>query len=418
MNREPGKHADAAGCPRLTRWVRGLGLAVIAVFLAAPARSATLGALADFEETWEGQVLHWEKARFVDWNHEGTAMDYIVFGITHPAGYTNNAGTRYPLVVYLHGAGARGSNNNANLERETARFFARQAQTVPAYNCFVLSPQVPSEGKFVDVAWNHGTYVQDASTYTTPMHLTEGLVLYLTQPTNDTTLAANLGIASGDIDTNRVYIVGDSMGAFGAWDAVGRGRVRYAAAMAACGSGPSNRIARILDTPLWAIQGVSDGTVPNIFPHAGDPDGGGSLGMLGLIDPTFDQVNSTAAIRVDDFTMAADDPEPADALVYSPYPSGYNHPTVALYWTDSMVSDFSAWLFAQRHVAPLPRLEIQGDGAAIEVTWPQAGLILQYVAGLEDTWADVVPPAASPYYVPPGDDAGFYRLREASATGS
>jgi predicted peptidase len=77
------------------------------------------------------------------------------------------------LVIYLHGADARGNDDNKNLLRQTARFFAHQALTAPEFNAFVLSPQVPLGERFVNVNFDHGPYEQSASTLTVSMQLTE-----------------------------------------------------------------------------------------------------------------------------------------------------------------------------------------------------------------------------------------------------
>ena len=311
---------------------------------AAPAGS--LSPLSDFSEVWNGQTLLWRKARYADpaLGSEGSAG--IPFGLALPHGYSAGAGQEYPLVIYLHGAGARGDDDNQNLQRSTARFFAHQARTVPTFNAFVLSPQVAVGRQFVNVAFDYGPYEQSAATLTASMRLTENLVLYLTNPANNASLGAALGFSAAEVDVSRVYLVGDSMGAYGTWDTVGRGSMDYAAAIAAAGSGPVNRLAAILGTPLWVIHGEVDQVVPNFLPYLGDADGAGSLGMLGLIDPAFENTTSTAFIRLDNYSSAADDPTPADTLIYSQYPAQFTHATVAAEWTGTMVSDFSSWLFA------------------------------------------------------------------------
>ncbi len=379
----------------------------------AAAAGATLTALPDFSETWNSQVLYWEKASFTDLNPAGSSTASIPFGLALPAGYTNGAGSQYPLILYLHGAGARGNNNNSNLSRQTARFFAHQARTVSRFNAFVLSPQVPTGQRFVEVDWDFGTYVQSAATYATPMHLTEHLVHFLIEPTNHALLTAVLHIAPAEIDTDRIYVIGDSMGAYGAWDTVGRGAVRYAAAIAACGSGPSNRIEQILATPFWAIHGAVDATVPNFLPRAGDVDGAGSLGMLQLIDPAFDNHGSTGIIRLDQYATAADDPSPSDMLIYSEYPSSFDHATVATGWTTSMASDFSTWLFAQSNAPTPPRLALEQNtaGTGWEIRWPDGGWVLQQSGDPGREWADIEPLAASPYPLVPALQAQFFRLR-------
>jgi predicted esterase len=390
--------------------------------------TGSLSPLADFSEVWNGQTLLWRKARYLDPTLGSDGSTGIPFGLVLPDGYSAGAGLEYPLVIYLHGAGARGNDDNQNLQRSTARFFAHQAQTVPAFNAFVLSPQVAVGQQFVNVAFDHGPYPQSAATLTASMSLTENLVLYLTNPANNASLGAALGFSAADVDVSRLYVVGDSMGAYGTWDTLGRGSIPYAAAIAAAGSGPANRLAAIRGTPLWVIHGESDLEVPNYLPYLGDADGAGSLGMLGLIDPAFDDTTSTAFIRLDNYSSAADDPTPADTLIYSQYPAQFAHASVAGDWTGSMVSGFSSWLFAHSATGPSasqqamtledpPRLELVWDsnGGGWYLIWPDTQGVLQEAMSLDAAWIDVFPPASSPHPVgmEENGDQRFFRLRAA-----
>jgi dienelactone hydrolase len=384
-----------------------------------------LTALPDFSEEWNGQTLHWEKAQFTD--SEVVGSTGIPFGLALPAGYSPGGGQQYPLVIYLHGADARGNNDNKNLLRQTARFFAHQALTVPAFNAFVLSPQVPTGQQFVNVDFDHGPYEQSTNTLTISMQLTENLIRYLTDPAHEATLTSILGLSAADVDTTRLYVVGDSMGGYGTWDMLGRGALTYAAAIAAAGSGPSNRLIPIQETPLWVIHGEVDAVVPNYLPYLGDPDGAGSLGMLGLIDFAFDNSTSTALIRLDNYAATTDDPTPADTLIYSQYPGQFDHAAVATYWTASMASDFSSWLFGHStEAAPdlqlatavrPPRLEmvLDSNGGGWQLIWPETTWVLQEATGIDAPWTDVSPAVSSPYLVAMGGDSRFFRLREADA---
>ncbi|NLX15028.1 MAG: PEP-CTERM sorting domain-containing protein [Phycisphaerales bacterium] len=327
-------------------------IAALICFVGVPSvHAGTISGLAGFSESWNGQVLQWKKGSYTDQNVAGTGSASIPFGLTLPAGYEAGGTQKYPLVLYLHGAGARGNNNNANLTRQTPRFFAHQALTTPQYNAFVLSTQVTSDKRYVDVDWNYGPYDQGAVTITEPMHLTEGLLKYLIDSGNNAVLAAVLGIRADTIDTTRIYVVGDSMGAYGTWDTVGRNPGLYAAAIAAAGSGPKNRLQELQKTPFWAIHGQTDTAVPNSLPNDSDPDGAGSLGMLALIDPGFDNGLSTDLIKLDNYASSDDDPVAWNRFIYSQYPGEYSHATVATEWT-TRTSGISKWLFSQRLPEP------------------------------------------------------------------
>jgi dienelactone hydrolase len=302
----------------------------------------------DYNETYDGVNLYWEKAEY---NDPAQGSDTLPFGLSHPASYSTAASEKYPLVLYLHGAAARGTGNQA-LIRATARNFAKFAQTAPAYNAFVLTPHVPNGDQWVDTSWGAGPYDQDTGTHSDHMKQTESLLDYLTDAGNNTTLESVLGMHADHVDTSRIYVVGDSMGAYGTWDIVGRNPGVFAAAISAAGSGPKNKLTELAQTPFWALHAVSDGTVPNALPTGSDIDGDGSLGMLALMDPTFDNTGSTALVTVDDPLITSDDPTSADKLIYSEFPSPpYGH-GIAPNWTNDMNSDYPAWLFS--HQLPEP----------------------------------------------------------------
>src|SRR6266446_6119918 len=53
------------------------------------------------------------------------------------------ASTRYPLVLFFHGSGERGDDNQKQLQHGVRRFAAQASQT--GYACFVLAPQCPTD---------------------------------------------------------------------------------------------------------------------------------------------------------------------------------------------------------------------------------------------------------------------------------
>jgi len=333
------------------RW-RALLPAVLLLAGAGGARAIgpTLTATTDYDNSSGGTALHWEKADYADPGVSGS--DDIPLGLALPKDYDVNGSTQYPLVLYLHGAAARGNDDNSQLNRATAKHFAAAAQTTGAYNCFVLAPQVPSGDQWVDTSWGAGPYDQTAGTHATHMKLTESLLDYVTNGGHDATLESVLKMHAGHVDQTRLYVVGDSMGAYGTWDIVAWQAGRFAAAMAGAGSGPKNKLTELSQTPFWAMHAEDDGTVPNDLPDGGDPDGDGSLGMLALMDPTFDNTSSTSKVTLDDPISTADDPSAAKTLIYSEFESPpYGH-GIAPSWTNDMNSDFTSWLFAQQLPEP------------------------------------------------------------------
>jgi len=345
-----------------------IALSSVAVCLAQDTTITYQGVVSD---TYNGTQLTWTSGLVQGPDAAGTGTATRGFGVAAPAGYTPDADQVYPLVLYLHGAGARGSSISSALKRQTPRYFAKQAQITPEYAAFVVVLQVPSSDKFVDMPWNSGPYEQNESTYTDSMCLTENLIYFLCDPSNNTTLAEALGLDADDIDKNRIYVVGDSMGAFGVWDIVARQPYLFAASITSSGNGPKNKLEEIKQTPLWAIHGKGDSTVPNKLPSANDTDGDGSLAMLVLLDPGFDNTSSTDIVRLDNYASSEDDPNVADTLVYSEFPSNFGHATVAMEWT-ARVSGTAAWLFSHSlpvlpTVGPIDSMVADANGIILSI---------------------------------------------------
>lgn len=154
-------------------------------------------------------------------------------------------GKKYPLVLVLHGAGERGSDNAKNLV-----WFWDGGKgplgrpEVAAAKAFALLPQCPDGKQWVDVPWATGSYKTPA--VSEPLRLALELV--------------DASLKELPIDPDRVYVIGLSMGGFGTFDAIQRRPDLFAAAIPICGAGdPSKAVAHV---PVWAFHGDQDTAVP------------------------------------------------------------------------------------------------------------------------------------------------------------
>ena len=64
------------------------------------------------------------------------------------------------------------------------------------------------------------------------------------------------------IDTDRIYVMGLSMGGYGTWDMIQRYPEMFAAAVPICGGGDATKAERIARMPVWAFHGNRDTVVP------------------------------------------------------------------------------------------------------------------------------------------------------------
>ena len=154
-------------------------------------------------------------------------------------------GRRYPLVLFLHGAGERG-NDNAKQLKYLPTWLAEPALR-HRHPCFVLAPQCRMDERWVDVSW---TEVKS-----TPQPA---------MPTVDlaaATKALEETLSREPVDPDRVYLTGLSMGGYGTWDLATRLPDRFAAILPVCGGGDDRVAARIATLPSWCFHGDADPAV-------------------------------------------------------------------------------------------------------------------------------------------------------------
>lgn len=152
---------------------------------------------------------------------------------------------KYPLVLFLHGAGERGNDNEVQIIHIKSLF--ENVSNQNKYPCFVVAPQCPKEYKWVDVDWaaKKSLIPKHASW---PLFSTMDLLDYL--------------IEKYPIDTSRIYVTGLSMGGYGTWDIISRCPNKFAAAVPICGGGDENMAKEIKHIPIWAFHGAIDNLVP------------------------------------------------------------------------------------------------------------------------------------------------------------
>ena len=150
-----------------------------------------------------------------------------------PPDYTRQGGKRWPLMLFLHGAGERGTN----LQRVAIHGPPKLVKQGKAFPFILIAPQCP-EGE----RWHEETLLK--------------LLDYATR-----------GYA---VDTNRVYLTGLSMGGYGTWKLGILHPERFAAIVPICGGGETidvllagrERGAALKSLPVWAFHGGKDPVVP------------------------------------------------------------------------------------------------------------------------------------------------------------
>ena len=151
---------------------------------------------------------------------------------------------KYPLVLFLHGAGERGDDNERQLIHGMGDLV--QPAMRKRHPAFVVAPQCPEEKRWVDVPW-------EAASHSLPEQASESLTLVLQ-------LLAELP-QEFSIDPDRIYVTGLSMGGFGTWDLLARKPELVAAAIPICAGGDPKHVARFKDIPIWVFHGDQDAAV-------------------------------------------------------------------------------------------------------------------------------------------------------------
>lgn len=157
-------------------------------------------------------------------------VDYLLF---LPREYERKGEKRWPLMLFLHGAGERGTN----IWKVAVHGPPKNVTNRADFPFIIVSPQCP-EGQ----VWSNDVLL--------------GLLDEVTK--------------KYAVDTNRVYLTGLSMGGYGTWSLGLSYPERFAAIAPICGGGETIRVllasrdkAKGLKTlGIWAFHGAKDPVVP------------------------------------------------------------------------------------------------------------------------------------------------------------
>ena len=153
---------------------------------------------------------------------------------------------KYPVLIFLHGAGERGSDNDAQFVHVVSNLF--NMEDSPVTDAIVIVPQCPNGNQWVDTPWANGSY----STSTVKQSNESKAVMAVLDKV----------AAAYSTDTDRYYVMGISMGGFGTWDLVMRYPDKFAAAVPICGGADPSMATALKDFPIYTTHDANDPTVP------------------------------------------------------------------------------------------------------------------------------------------------------------
>lgn len=157
-------------------------------------------------------------------------------------------GEKYPLVVFLHGSGERGDDNELQLLNGASQF--SNPENREKYPAYVIFPQCNDKfwtGKIDKTLFMPGSETPDESR-------AEQAVMQLIDSI----------ISTNPVDTDRIYLSGISMGAIAAYDIVCRHPEMFAAVVPICGGINPDRLPAARNVSFRIFHGSDDEEVPSI----------------------------------------------------------------------------------------------------------------------------------------------------------
>lgn len=159
------------------------------------------------------------------------------FTLSFPEGYSTEAEQKYPVILFLHGAGERGTDGVLPSHVGLGAILRQDEYDLPAV---VVYPQCSDADSRLISGWlAEGTDAKRA-------------IQILDQV-----------IANEHIDANKQILIGWSMGGYGAWSVGAATADRWSAIIPLAGGGKPSQIEQLKQVPVWAFHGQRDMVVPS-----------------------------------------------------------------------------------------------------------------------------------------------------------
>tara|TARA_B100001057_G_scaffold142905_1_gene142606 strand:- start:1029 stop:1793 length:765 start_codon:yes stop_codon:yes gene_type:complete len=175
--------------------------------------------------------------------------DTLPYRILIPKNY--NSQKSYPLLIFLHGAGERGSDNKSQLVHGSFLFKSEDFRN--NYPAIVVFPQCPEKSSWANVKRNYE--MSAGQKFDFFKEISENKQLIMVEKLLDFIQKKY------DIDETRRYVGGLSMGGMGTFELVARNPDFFAAAFPICGGGNPDWSDLLKTTPFWIFHGEDDGVV-------------------------------------------------------------------------------------------------------------------------------------------------------------
>lgn len=179
----------------------------------------------------------------------------LPYRIYIPESYDSNK--KYAVMIFMHGAGERGTNNMQLHSEDANRYFYYIVNDEKLKDEFILiAPQCHPDHRWVETDWDHSVYE-----YCPACQLSVPMTLFYD-------LLDNEIFAKYSVDMDRILMTGLSMGGFATWFTMMYQPDLLAAAIPVCGGADPQMADMIKHIPTWVFHSDDDPVVPSDSFHA------------------------------------------------------------------------------------------------------------------------------------------------------
>lgn len=157
---------------------------------------------------------------------------------------------KYPLVIFLHGAGERGSDNEKQLTHGASLFLKEENRK--KYPAIVVFPQCSAHS-----FWSNVKIKQEENERRFDFQADGQPTVYMQLVIE---LLGSLN-KNYPVQKNKVYVMGLSMGGMGTFELVNRRPETFAAAVPICGGGNIKTAKNLKSVSWWVFHGAKDNVV-------------------------------------------------------------------------------------------------------------------------------------------------------------
>lgn len=175
--------------------------------------------------------------------------DTLKYRIMYPEHFSKDK--KYPVVLFLHGAGERGNDNQKQLTHGSKLFTDKINRG--AFPAIVIFPQCPTDSYWSNAEVDRSSY-PISLTFPKEKEATIALQLVIDLMQNIT--------KNNYVDNSKIYVGGLSMGGMGTFEIISRQPNVFAAAFAICGGGNTENVTNFATkVPMWIFHGAKDNVV-------------------------------------------------------------------------------------------------------------------------------------------------------------